>query len=77
MTNIITVSLDEDSLKVLERMPRRLRSKFIRDQVIKYDSKNILPSMIEITERLKHEKEFEVELIGFINSCRIILDVRD
>jgi len=73
VTNVITISLDEDTIRILELIPKRHRSEFIRKQVLKYDKNNILPSMLEINERLRHNKQFEIELIDFVNKCTVKL----
>jgi len=73
VTNIITISLDEDTLRLLERIPKRHRSEFIRKQILKYDNDKLLPDMIEIHERLKHDDRFELKLINFVNKCRSLL----
>lgn len=69
MTNIISISIDEETIGVLDLIPKRSVSAFIRKQILNYANKKILPSMLEVNERLRHDKQFEIELIDFVNKC--------
>lgn len=66
MTNVITISLDKDTERILENIPKRMRSNFIRTQILKYENKKLLPYPVEVQEGLKNNKDFEAELILFI-----------
>ena len=77
MTNIITISLDEGSSRVLEKISKRHRSEFIRNVLKKYDDENILPSIVEVKRQYIYNKGFEVELIDFVNKCNNILEIKE
>lgn len=74
MAIVESISLDEEAHKIFKMFPDGSRSKFVCKQILNYYNKNILPSIPEIKERLKHDKGFEIELMDFVNKCKEIIN---